>query len=75
VQALLPEIAAPYFRAQRIVVSGEPVHVDRSFAILMMLDGSVTVWSERGEQLELTRGATALMPHAAGPPLSRGTRG
>jgi mannose-6-phosphate isomerase len=66
VQKLLPELAAPYFRAQRIVVSGEPVHVGPSFAVLVVLDGWLTVWSEHGERLELARGATALVPHAAG---------
>jgi mannose-6-phosphate isomerase len=66
VHDLLPEGAAPYFRAQRIAVSGEPVHAEPSFAILVVLDGWLTVWSDRGERLELTRGATALVAHAAG---------
>jgi mannose-6-phosphate isomerase len=66
VEVLLPEFADPYFRAQRIVVNGEPAHIERSFAILVVLDGWLTVWNEHGDRLELTRGATALIPHAAG---------
>jgi mannose-6-phosphate isomerase len=66
VQELLPELAEPYFRAQRITVDGEPVRLQRSFAIIVVLDGSLSVRSDRGDHLELRRGATALIPDAAG---------
>jgi mannose-6-phosphate isomerase len=62
----MSEVAAPYFRAQRIEIGGRPVNLEQSFAIIVVLDGRLTVSSERGERLELTRGATALVPHAAG---------
>jgi hypothetical protein len=51
VRELLPEVAAPYFRAQRIVTGGEPVQLEQSFAIIVVLDGWLTLWSERGDRL------------------------
>ena len=38
----------------------------QSFAIIVVVDGWLTLWSERGDRLELARGATALVSHAAG---------
>jgi mannose-6-phosphate isomerase len=66
VQELLPVIAAPYFRAQRISASEKAIHLDQSFAILIVVDGDATLLSERGDRLELRGGETALVPHAAG---------
>ncbi len=63
---LLPPFAAPYFRAQRITARGDPVHLDQSFSILVVLDGRVKVWSKSAHLLELRAGETALIPHAAG---------
>lgn len=63
---LLPSAADPYFRAQRIVVEGDPVQLDQSFAVLVVLEGSVTLWSERADRLELRSGDNALVPHAVG---------
>jgi mannose-6-phosphate isomerase len=63
---LLPGSAAPYFRAQRVTVQGDPVHLERSFAILVVLEGWLTVWSDGGEPLELRGGETALLPYGAG---------
>jgi mannose-6-phosphate isomerase len=66
VTELLPSRAAPYFRAQRITVEGDPVHLDRSFSILVVLDGWLKLWSESASPLDLRGGETALIPHAAG---------
>ena len=62
----LPPVAAPYFRAQRITAQGDPVHLDASFSILVVLDGWLKLWSESAAPLDLRGGATALIPHAAG---------
>lgn len=63
---LLPPSAAPYFRAQRITAQGDPVHLDPSLSILVVLEGWLKVWSESGHPLDLRGGQTALIPHAAG---------
>ena len=63
---LLPSVAAPYFRAQRIDAQGDPVHLEPSFSILVVLDGWVNVWSESADPLDLRGGQTALIPYAAG---------
>lgn len=59
---LLPPEAAPYFRAQRVICDGEPVTLEPSFAILIVLDGPLVL----GSDLELPRGTTVLVPHGAG---------
>jgi mannose-6-phosphate isomerase len=66
VQELFPGVAAPYFRAQRISASEKAIHLDQSFAILVVLDGDATLLSERGDALVLRGGETALVPYAAG---------
>jgi mannose-6-phosphate isomerase len=66
VAELLPSCAAPYFRAQRVEPRGDPVHLEPSFAILVVLDGWVKVWSESADPLDLRGGQTALIPYAAG---------
>jgi mannose-6-phosphate isomerase len=63
---LLPARAHPYFRAQRIIVDGAPVHLEPSFAILIVLEGRPTVTSDRAEPLALRSGETALVPFGAG---------
>jgi mannose-6-phosphate isomerase len=63
---LLPSVADPYFRAQRISSQGDPVHLDASFSILVVLEGWLKVWCESGLALDLRRGDTALIPHASG---------
>ncbi|GAA2684384.1 MULTISPECIES: class I mannose-6-phosphate isomerase [Actinosynnema] len=52
--------ADPFFRADRLHVSGS-VELDPSFAVLVVLEGSGTLGS-----LDLRRGSTAVVPHAAG---------
>jgi mannose-6-phosphate isomerase len=63
---LLPVRAHSYFRAQRIVANGAPVHLEPSFAILIVLEGRLTMRSDRAEPLELRSGETALVPFDAG---------
>ena len=60
--SLLPSTAAPYFRAERV----RPGDAAPSFAVLVVLDGEGSLRSERGDELELRRGTTALVPYAAG---------
>lgn len=58
---VLPPQAAPFFRAEwRRGGSFEP-----SFAIVVVVDGAGRLATERGE-LEVRRGDTILVPHAAG---------
>ena len=58
----LPDGADPYFRAERL---HRGAVLDPGFSILVALGGKGTLATEAGG-LELTRGAVALLPHAAG---------
>jgi mannose-6-phosphate isomerase len=58
----LPDGADPYFRAER---PHRGAVLDPGFSILVALGGKGTLATEGGE-LELTRGAAVLVPHAAG---------
>jgi mannose-6-phosphate isomerase len=70
--ALLPGDADPYFRAERLVA--DPVaELDPGFSILVALDGVGALTTEQGGELALTRGATVLVPHAAGEGVLRGS--
>jgi mannose-6-phosphate isomerase len=66
VTELLPLAAEPYFRGQRIIVDDDPVALEPAFAILIVLEGRLTLLDERRHGLELARGATVLVPFAAG---------
>ncbi|MBW4716513.1 class I mannose-6-phosphate isomerase [Saccharothrix obliqua] len=57
---LLPAAADPFFRADRLHVSGSYV-LDPSFAVLVVLAGSGALGD-----LPLRRGSTVVVPHAAG---------
>jgi mannose-6-phosphate isomerase len=61
--ALLPAAADPYFRAER---AGGGSEAEPSFAILVVLAGAGTLRTERGNELQLSAGMTALVPYAAG---------
>jgi mannose-6-phosphate isomerase len=61
--ALLPPAADPYFRAERV---GPGDALAPSFAILLAVAGAGTLRTGAGDELELRRGATALVPFAAG---------
>lgn len=60
---LLAADAAPFFRADRLHGSAE---LDPSFGVLIVLDGSGELRCADGSHLALRRGATAVVPHAAG---------
>ena len=57
--------AAEFFRLESVSVAGE-THVSAGFAILITVEGSVTVASQDGSSVPARRGATVLAPHAAG---------
>jgi mannose-6-phosphate isomerase len=61
---LLPDLADPYFRAERIEPS--PVaELDPGFSILIVLEGNGRLAASAGEH-PLHRGDTVLIPHASG---------
>ncbi|WP_092528948.1 class I mannose-6-phosphate isomerase [Amycolatopsis arida] len=62
---LLAAGSAPYFRADQL--RPDPVLVlDPSFIVLVVLDGAGTLRTERDGGLDLARGDTVVVPHAAG---------
>ena len=60
---LLPAAADPYFRAERVRGGDE---LGPSFAVLLVLGGEGALRSSAGDELELRRGTTALVPFGAG---------
>ena len=66
VQPLLPPVTRPYFRAERLRPEHGSVELDPSFAVLVAVGGAGTLRTERGDELELRRGLTALVPYGAG---------
>ena len=69
VENLLPDAAQPYFRAEKTTGRAE---LEPGFAVLVVPEGQATVGSERGQQLALAAGDTALVPQAAGATLIEG---
>ena len=65
VRPLLVPAAEPFFRADGLRVPG-PLTLDAAFAILVVLSGGGRLRTEHGGELELARGHTVLVPHAAG---------
>jgi mannose-6-phosphate isomerase len=63
--------ASPFFRAERLHV-GPRVELDPSLAALVVLEGSGRLRTERGGDLDLRRGATAVIPFSAGPSILDG---
>jgi mannose-6-phosphate isomerase len=61
--ALLPATADPYFRAERPQPAAE---LEPSFAVLMAVAGAGKLQTQHGGELELTKGDSVLVPHAAG---------
>jgi mannose-6-phosphate isomerase len=61
--SLLPAAADPFFRAQRVTGGAE---LERGFAVAIVLAGAGALHTESGGVLELSRGATVLVPWAAG---------
>lgn len=64
--ALLPVAADPYFRAERVQPGGGEAESAPSFAILVVVGGEGALRTERGDELALRAGMTALIPFAAG---------
>jgi mannose-6-phosphate isomerase len=64
--ALLPAAADPYFRAERVRPAGGDAESAPSFAILVVTGGEGVLRTERGDELPLRGGTTALVPFAAG---------
>lgn len=71
VTALLPPEADPFFRLERIVVDA-PTRLARGFAVVVVLDGDVTITARDAAPEHLRSGSTFLVPHAAGAVLSEG---
>jgi mannose-6-phosphate isomerase len=64
--ALLPPAAEPYFRAE--LLRPDPVaELDAGFSVLVVLDGEGVLSAGDGAEQTVRRGATLLIPHAAGP--------
>jgi mannose-6-phosphate isomerase len=63
---LLPKRAHPYFRAQWITLGQDAVISEPSFAVLVVLTGSVAVSTHSGGTLKLSGGDKALVPYCAG---------
>lgn len=71
VTRLLPAIADSFFRAERIEGASAP-SFSADFSVLVVTDGDGALeWD--GDSLPLRRGATVLIPHAAGPTVVRGS--
>ncbi|SFS38195.1 class I mannose-6-phosphate isomerase [Saccharopolyspora flava] len=60
---LLADDAAPFFRADRL---HGPAELDPSFGVLIVLDGRGELHCAEGSPLQLSRGTTVVVPHAAG---------
>lgn len=59
----LPPASAGYFRLDRV---DHPQTMPAGFAILIALEGSMTLATESGAAIALTRGTTTIVPFAAG---------
>lgn len=66
VESLLPAEADPYFRAERLEIDGHELSLSPSFAILIVVDGELTVSTRDHEPLRLSQGEAALIPHSVG---------
>jgi mannose-6-phosphate isomerase len=55
--------AEPFFRADRITA---PADLDAGFAVLVVLRGAGRLRTENGGTVDLRRGETLVVPHAAG---------
>jgi mannose-6-phosphate isomerase len=64
---LLPAAAASFFSAQRIAPADACAHVDRGFAVILVLDGAGSIAG-----LDVKRGDAVLVPHAAGRTIADG---
>jgi mannose-6-phosphate isomerase len=65
VARLLPREADQFFHAERVAPAPE-AEIERGFAVLVVIEGGGRLETAKGESLELHRGDTLLLPHAAG---------
>lgn len=65
VERLFPAEADPFFRAERIR-PGPGARLPAAFCILVVLEGGGVLATARDDRIRLARGATVLVPHAAG---------
>lgn len=63
---LLGPAAEPFFRADRLRVTGAGLDLAPSFAVLVVLAGTGYLHTARGGSLPLSRGQTVVVPFAAG---------
>ncbi|WP_439591323.1 class I mannose-6-phosphate isomerase [Microbacterium sp.] len=63
--ALLPAQADELFRVERVMVDGHAA-LERGFAIVVVVDGELALIDEAGSPTRVARGATVLLPYAAG---------
>lgn len=68
-RSVLPSASQGFFRLERHRVSGE-LELDPGFLVLVVVDGKLTTTGE--PRLELPRGSTVVVPHAAGELTLRG---
>jgi mannose-6-phosphate isomerase len=61
--SVLPAASNPYFRLERVGLTGETV-LDPGFAVFIVLAGEMDL--ENGQAVELRQGHTAVAPHAFG---------
>src|SRR5262249_38159285 len=66
IERLPPTAADPPSRAGRVPVAGAELIAEPSFAVLIAIEGEVSVSSAHNGTLRLTRGEAALVPYGAG---------
>jgi mannose-6-phosphate isomerase len=64
-RSVLPPKADPFFRAVQIVTDGT-VTLEPQYGVLVVLDGNGKLEGDFGDAVEIGRGDTVLVPHAAG---------
>ncbi len=65
-ERLLPEVADPYFRAERVVLDGSELTLEPAYSVLIALTGELSIACEARAPLRLAPGQSALIPHGAG---------
>ena len=70
-RSVLPDQAARFFRAVQIVTAGDAT-LEPQYGVLVVLDGDGELVGDFGSPLEVRRGDTVLVPHAAGEVALRG---
>ncbi|KAG6012459.1 hypothetical protein E4U54_007530 [Claviceps lovelessii] len=55
-----------YFRLERLAVKGGPVVAQRGFAVLIVLEGDLSLRTEKAEAVAMGKGSTAVVPFGDG---------